>query len=338
MTLRSPIGIPSFRRGLVVSALLVVGLVTAFSLLSDIPDLLAAFRQFTWWLLLPVVLLTMWNFGLRFVKWHLYLRALGIWLPHSLNLQIFLAGFAMLLTPGKVGEVIKAIYVRRYTGAPASRTSAAVAAERITDALAMLILAVVGATQYAEGRLLLLVLGAVAAVGIIALQHPVWLTQILHRADRLPIIGQVVHHGVAFIEASSSIFRPSVLLRATAISVLSWSGECLAFFLILIGLGIESSPRVLLVATFILAVSSLAGGASMVPGGLGIADASIAGLLILLLAGDEMTTSIAAAATIVIRFATLWFAMILGVVAMISLQRRIGDVEITQQPVQSTSP
>jgi glycosyltransferase 2 family protein len=241
----------------------------------------------------------------------------------------------MLLTPGKVGEVIKSIYLRRFTGAPVNRTAAAVAAERITDALAMLILAAIGATHYRHGRLLLLVLAVGALTGILLLQRPAFLTRQLHRAERFPLVGKVVHHGAAFIDASGTIFHPIVLLRATVISVISWSGECVAFFLVLIGLGIDPSARLLLIATFILAVSSIAGGASLVPGGLGVADASIAGLLVLTLGDEGMTGSTAAAATILIRFATLWFAVILGAVAVVKLQRQRYTFESARQPLQS---
>jgi uncharacterized protein (TIRG00374 family) len=78
----------------------------------------------------------------------------------------------------------------------------------------------------------------------------------------------------------------------------------------------------LLVATFTLAVSSLAGGASLLPGGLGVADASVAGMLLLFVTDDQMNRTVAAAATLLIRFATLWFAVLLGVVAVALLERR----------------
>ena len=51
--------------------------------------------------------------------------------------------------------------------------------------------------------------------------------------------------------------------------------------------------------------------------------------------GEGMTGSIAATATILIRFATLWFAVILGVLATVRLQRLGKAVESARQPVQS---
>ena len=95
---------------------------------------------------------------------------------------------------------------------------------------------------------------------------------------------------------------------------------------VLIGLGIDASWDLLLTATFILAVSSLAGGASMVPGGLGVTDASVAGMLMLLVDDPSMTRAVAAAATLIIRFATLWFAVLIGAIALPLVERQIRRI------------
>jgi uncharacterized membrane protein YbhN (UPF0104 family) len=319
------------------TVLIGIGLVTAFALIGDARGLADAFRHFDWWLIVPILALTVWNYGWRFRKWQIYLRELAVDLPTGVSARIFLSGFAMSLTPGKVGEVIKAVYVRRVAGVPVNRTSAVVAAERITDALAMLFLAAFGATQYAYGRPLLALVAAIGIVGIVLMQRPASLKRYVERIAHLPVIGPVAPHGTAFVDASGALFRPGILVRAIGLGIVSWSGECLAFFLVLVGLGVDPSPRLLLIATFILAISSLAGGASMLPGGLGVADAGIAGLLVVMLKDEGMTRSVAVAATILIRFATLWFAVLLGAVALASLERKWGQVETAEQPVQSAS-
>ncbi|MEA2529354.1 MAG: glycosyltransferase 2 family protein [Thermomicrobiales bacterium] len=329
-TARSPLW-----RALLLITLFGIALVTVLALIGDARELGHAFRHFNWWLMIPMLVLTVWNYGGRFVKWQMYVRALGIELPAGLSARIFLSGFAMSLTPGKVGELVKAIYVRRATGAPVNRTSAVVAAERITDALAMLILAAIGAAEYAYGRPLLAVVAGLGVAGILLLQRPDLLMRQIERATDLPLLGRVAAHAQAFVDASGTLFRPGMLLRAVGLGVISWTGECVAFFLVLIGLGVDPSPRLLLIATFILAVSSLAGGASMLPGGLGVADAGIAGLLVLTLNDEGMSHTTAAAATILIRFATLWFAVILGALVLANLERRWLRAEGSDQPVQS---
>jgi uncharacterized protein (TIRG00374 family) len=73
------------------------------------------------------------------------------------------------------------------------------------------------------------------------------------------------------------------------------------------------------VATFALSAASIAGALSLLPGGLGAAEASIAGLLIVLRPG--IGAAVAAAATVAIRLGTLWFGVLVGVIALIWLER-----------------
>jgi len=81
--------------------------------------------------------------------------------------------------------------------------------------------------------------------------------------------------------------------------------------MILLGLGIPPSWETLSIAVFVLAFSTVIGAVSALPGGLGAAEASIAGMLTLLL---TLGADTAAAATLLIRFATLWFGVVLGLI------------------------
>ena len=79
-----------------------------------------------------------------------------------------------------------------------------------------------------------------------------------------------------------------------------------------------------MIATFVLATSTLAGALSMLPGGLGVAEASVAAMLLLLVHDEAMDQGVAVAATLLIRFATLWFAVGLGAVALTVLRVRLA--------------
>ena len=100
---------------------------------------------------------------------------------------------------------------------------------------------------------------------------------------------------------------------ATMLSVLAWGGEGVGTWLVLSAFpGVEVS---LGVAVCVFALSTLAGALSMLPGGLGAAEASMVGLLTVVFAvvADEQTGT---AATLLVRFATLWFGVALGACAL----------------------
>ena len=304
-----------------------VALLTGLSLFGDLQSVRAALRDFDWRLMPLILALTLWNYGWRYVKWNRFLQALRIpRIPGPMNLAVYLSGYSMSITPGKVGELVKAVYIRRINGTPVNRTSAAIAAERITDAIAMLILALVGLLEYNYGRPLVALVALVMLAGIIVIQKPAWLHAALDWLMRFSRLASPIVHARPFVDASNQLYKPKLLTQAVGLGVISWAGECVAFYLVLIGLGIDAGWQLLLTATFILAVSSLAGGASMVPGGLGVADASVAGMLVLLVDDPSMNRAVAAAATLIIRFATLWFAVLLGAIALPIVERYIRRI------------
>jgi uncharacterized protein (TIRG00374 family) len=314
-------------RALIFALIGLVALLTGLSLFGDVHDIRTALRDFDWRFLPIILALTLWNYGWRFIKWNRFLRALNIpEIPGPLNLGVYLSGYSMSITPGKVGELVKAVYIRRINGTPVNRTSAAIAAERITDAIAMLLLALVGLLEFNYGRPLVGIVAFVMLAGIIAIQKTAWLHGLLDWMTRYSRLESPITHARAFVDASNVLYRPRILTKAVGIGVVSWAGECIAFYFVLIGLGIDASWDLLLTATFILAVSSLAGGASMVPGGLGVTDASVAGMLMLLVDDPSMTRAVAAAATLIIRFATLWFAVLIGAVALPLVERQIRRI------------
>jgi uncharacterized protein (TIRG00374 family) len=85
--------------------------------------------------------------------------------------------------------------------------------------------------------------------------------------------------------------------------------------------GAESGADTLLRASFIMPAATLAGALLLTPGGLGVAEGGIAGLSHVLL---DLPRSEAAVATLVIRFATLWFGVIVGLVALAVVGRRLA--------------
>jgi uncharacterized protein (TIRG00374 family) len=96
----------------------------------------------------------------------------------------------------------------------------------------------------------------------------------------------------------------------TLLSAVSWFFESLAAYVCVRGLDLDLSLGDTIV---VFSLGSLAGAASFLPGGLGVADASMTGLIRLL--GDT-TRAAAAAATVLIRLATLWYGVALGLVGL----------------------
>jgi len=315
--------IAGLRGKLLLSLAFGVAVVLALGVYADFPKLARTLGRFEWLLLPPILSLTLVNYGLRFLKWQFYLRVLGApRMPARQSFLIFFSGLSMVVTPGKVGEWLKSVLLREATGMPISASAPIVVAERLSDGLAMALLASGGLILYGYGWQTLAT-SVAALMAIVAVsQHRPLARRAISLASRLPGVAGRVHQVESFYESSKQVLHWRNLGVAIGVGVVSWSAEGVAFYLVLVALGIAASPALLLQAVFILSASTIAGAISMLPGGLAVAEGSIAGLLLVLRATDDPAT--AAAATLLIRFATLWFGVSLGIVALSVLSRRLA--------------
>ncbi len=317
-------------RGIVLLAALAIAVAALVVAWGDAPAVLSALSRFPPWLIVPVVLLTVWNYTLRYLRWNYYLRVLGV---HGVGVHgvskvesalVFFSGFAMGLTPGKSGEVTKSYWLREIVGperAPLARTTPIVFAERLVDGIAMLLLATSGLISFQFGALALLGVAALAcvAVGLIQARPLVHaILNILERRTKTEGLAKVLR--TVYDSARELLTWPRMAL-AVGIGIVSWAGECLALYVILLGLGAQPSLVLLNQATFALAAGSLVGSASLLPGGIGAAEGTVAAVLDLV-AGQPR--DIAAAATLLIRVCTLWFGVALGAASLLALARRLS--------------
>ena len=302
------------RTGIVFSLALAFIVMTAIALYADLPQVVTALANFRWEFLPLILGLTLFNYFWRFIKWQYYLGRLEIKIHRLKSLLIFLSGLSMAITPGKVGEFLKAYLLKSSTGAPVSRTSPVIVSERLTDGIAMLGLAIIGLVLYRFGWELLLVPFILVLIGILVIQNRRLSLALLSFGERLPIVSRIAHLIRTFYESSYTLLQWRPLLLAISIGLISWSGECAALFLVYTGLGLGFSLDLFIKSMFILAVSSLVGSASGLPGGLGTADGSMLGLTRLLITSSKANGG---AATLLIRLCTLWFGLVLGIIALL---------------------
>ena len=172
----------------------------------------------------------------------------------------------MAISPGKLGEVLKSVFVRRTSGAPIARTAPAVVAERATDGTGMVIWGFLGAFALNLPPWTMLMFLAVAAFGIAVLRSKRLSLAAERVLEKLPLVNRFAPHLSDFHGASNALLATGPLLIGTVISFLSWGLECTGVYLCAVGLGVDK-PFLLIV--FVFAVSSLLGVVSMLPGGIG---------------------------------------------------------------------
>ncbi len=303
------------RRRILLSLAFAALVYLALTLYADAPRLAEAFLTFEWFWLPLALLVTLFNYLIRFVRWHYYLRILGLKSVLARpSLLIFLSGFSLTMVPGKLGELLKSAMLKSRYGTPISYSASIIAAERLLDTMAMTLLAGVGlvVSPFGVSAFAFLIVGLLVLV--ILIQSRPLAEHSLHLLARVPWVGKFAPLARNLYSSAFLMLRWRPILIALVLSVFAWFGECLAFFFILVGFGAAPDLILLLKSTFIYAAASLFGAVTLLPGGIGATEGGMASLLQLM---THVGATISAAATLLVRVCTLWFAIILGGIALL---------------------
>lgn len=315
-------GLERLGRRLLVPLGLGVLVVVGLALAAHPRELARSLRGFDLRLLVPLLALSAFNYALRWVRWEIYLKRIGATLSRGRSLAVFLVGFLLGVTPGRAGELGKAWLVRELGGGQALRVISVVLAERVTDVLGTVVLMALGALPLPGGPWIAAagLAGVVAIVVILTWRRAAeWVFAILRR---MPVMGSRVPHLVEMYGRLRELLSPGLAVMATAVATVAWAAEGLGFWLVVRNYAPKAD---LLVSIFNYTAANVLGGLSMLPGGLGAAEGSLAALL----HGQGLDTADAGSITLVIRAATLWFSVLFGLVALPFVARWLAARERT---------
>lgn len=258
------------------------------------------------------------NYLLRFLKWQYYLARLEVrGVPALDSLLIFLSGFVLTITPGKVGEVLKSAVLAKTHGVSVAKTAPIVIADRLTDVIGVVLLILIGGSAFRGG--LLWALAGVVAIGV-GLVFILWQVPALWMCSLLEARGGKLAAAVPKLREALGALRivasPTALLWPTVLSVVAWGAEGLALYVLLRGFG---EPVPLGLSVFFYSTATLAGALVPIPGGLGLVEGMLQQELVHLGGVGE---GAATAAMILVRLATLWWAVGVGFVALFILRLR----------------
>jgi glycosyltransferase 2 family protein len=303
-------------RALLLTVLLSAVGYLAFSLWGGWHEVVAAMMRVGFLGTAIALTLSLVNYGLRFVRWQKFLALLGHRVHTPESLRIYIAGFGLTILPGKVGEAIRSVFLKQH-GVSYPESLAAFFSEQFSNLISMLLLVTIGLWAYPQAQPVVVILAVIIVTVLVVFQQTGWLQALeVFAVKRLPAKpGKLVGHGIEVVLHSGRLFKLPMLLQGMVLGLFAWGAEGVAFYYIMHALGSDMSLQV---ALFIYAFSMLVGALSFLPGGLGGTEATMVALLML----NNVAQPQAVAATVLIRLATLWFAVALGVIALSIAERR----------------
>ncbi len=281
-----------------------------FLLVSDINKILDKIINFEL-IYIPVILgLVIVSWFIVYIRWNLILKTSGIKIPHKINFQIFLAGGALGITPGKVGELFKSQILKDKFDIPRTKTAPLFILEKFLDICGAMIVTCIGIWFVPEiGYLAITGLFSLMVIAKVITSRKLFL-RILDFVKRFKIMTKFIEPLTSSHENLSKIIFKKDMIVFVLLSVLYWIIIGIAAYFVLLGLGIDTITLISTISSY--SSSLIIGAISFIPGGVGIAEASLIGLFTI----QEIELSNAIVVVVLIRLFTLWFSTLSGFVAL----------------------
>ena len=259
----------------------------------------------------PIILsLVSLNWVVRFYRWHLLLRNSNIEVPIKNNFIIYLASLSLSITPGQIGEVIKSEFLKKQFKIPRSKTLPIIFIEKFYDLMGALIASIIG-VWYFEGGLYLITVGVVllALIFVLILSRNIFERSLL-LICKIRFFSKYQKNFLESYDVLRNSLKIKIALKSGILSIIFWVIQGGAVYFILLALGINELN--FFIATSSNAISVLIGALSFMPGGLGVTEGSMGGLLSL----QGIEFSFALIAAVIIRIFTSWYTVIIGFIAL----------------------
>ncbi len=295
-----------FRRVTVVALVALMGY-TAVAFWVGMPQVIEAAGKIDAWAYVFLLGLTLTNHVIRFLRSRWLLSCLNHDLPVLRYMAYYLFGIAFLATPARVGEAIRTFFLRK-DGVPYTDSLSILLLERVYDVLAMACLSLL-AVAYVDTIAVIATVLLILSFLLLSTRMDKMLNLLVHAGTRLASSwGRWGFQKIGGLQPTMSILlespRPMLSLGS---GLLGFAVQSAGFYFIVSGLGVDAP---FWASIGIYALSVTVGSFSMMPGGLGTTEATMALLLTLIgvTAADTVTV------IVISRLTTLWFSVAFGMV------------------------
>lgn len=319
--MKKPIINPIYRQlrpGILLGITILFGLM----ILGDVNKVSQKFLDFKWEYFGLAVVLSVLNYMLRFVKRQYSLRVSGMGnLSFKKNVQLFTASIPLAVTPMRVGEAFKGIWLNRVSGLPVEKTVTVFLVDHLSDGLSVFLLSAFGTLAFPDLWPFFLLVFLLFICAIIFLQIKPMAHRVFNLSEKMPFVEEMIPALRKCMDGTPELFRIGPLIFSSLVGLLSWVADGAALVSIMLGLGSDFSWLLVGTCLLVFSFSMLMGILSAFPSGIGVMEVSMAALLTIM---SNFRPELAAAATILFRLATFWLGFLIGLLIWFVWGKTLG--------------
>jgi len=249
------------------------------------------------------------SFFIRGFRWLLFLKYLKINIGIKNSFGIYFAGMAFGVTPAKVGELIKSQILKNKYSIAISKTAPIIFVERYYDLFGIAIISFVVLLFLNFETWIVLILLAVSILLLGIAQQKSISLKILNSFSKIPFFNKYVNNLITGYETIHVLLSPKIFIKSILLSKSAWIVESVGVFFIFQAFGSSLDFSNIL---FIFTSSTLLGGISLLPAGIGVTEGGMLAQLLL----RDIDYSFALCLVLTIRLFTLWMSVIIGFISL----------------------
>tara|TARA_B100001146_G_scaffold157925_1_gene139037 strand:- start:981 stop:1925 length:945 start_codon:yes stop_codon:yes gene_type:complete len=245
-----------------------------------------------------------------FIKWHFLLKNSNIHVPVKGNIVVFLSGMGLELTPGHVGALIKSQILKTKFSISRTKTAPIVLIEKVYDLIGAIIASIIGIIILGmETYLIAIALSALALIFFLMCYRPAF-DLFLGLIAKRKFFSKYIEN----ISDSYEIIKKSTSVKSfticTLLSIAYWSIISAGVYYILAGFGIDMIDYLKILSIY--TSSAFLGAITFIPGGIGVTEGSLTGLLSI----QGVDISVALVLSVMIRLFAFWYPVCVGFISL----------------------
>ena len=299
-----------FYRNFLLVIVSIIILYIVFLIVSDFSVIREKIFDFNTEYLPIILLLAPLSWIIIFFRWHLLLKNSGITVPKKENFKIYMAGFAMSVTPGKVGELIKSQFLKSKYGIPRKNTIPIILSEYFYNIIGVLAVSILGVYYFEFSLYVIIFTSGLIITALTIISSETFFKKFINLISKRNFLKKYV----SSLSDSHIILKKStrgkIFIISSALTVAFWLTEALIVYFVFLSFNILNFEFFKIVAIY--TTSLILGIVSFLPMGVGVVEGSLAGFL----SYEGVDISIALTLVILIRIFTRWYGVIVGLVFM----------------------
>ena len=258
-------------------------------------------------IIIPLIPLT---WGVLFLRWNLLLKNSDIDIPLKDNFMIFISGFALGVTPGKVGELIKSLLLKNKFNIQRTKTAPLVIVERFYDFFAIAVISLFGILVFEYSIYIFGILTIGITIFLIVTSSEKIFLKFLNKIEKIKFLKNFSNELPKSFNVIQKSTRGKIFPLSITLSIIFWFLDSIIAYLTLLSFGIDIIDYFVLMSIYTSSI--ILGVISFLPLGIGVVEGSLVGFLSL----NGIEFHLATAIVVFIRFFTRWIGVMAGFIGL----------------------